>query len=102
MPPRTKALATVSSPRTAAGFRVVTAADLQNGKILSPPSNLDAFQPGVFVIHPELGTGRITAIEGAGPQRKGKVAFTVGRERTFVLAQSSLRVLERRGMRESE
>ena len=92
-PPRTRPLAPAPMPRSAVGFRLTTAADLQTGRIQAPPDDLDAFQPGALVIHPELGTGRITAIEGAGPGRKGRVAFTVGRERTFVLAQSSLRVL---------
>jgi DNA helicase-2/ATP-dependent DNA helicase PcrA len=99
-PPRTRAINPVSPPPPlVTGFRLTTAADLQTGNVLSPPSNLDAFQPGVFVIHPQLGTGRITAVEGAGPQRKGRVAFTVGRERTFVLAQSSLRVVAVGGLR---
>jgi DNA helicase-2/ATP-dependent DNA helicase PcrA len=33
------------------------------------------------------------SIDGAGPNRKGLVAFAVGGERTFVLAKSPLRTL---------
>ena len=53
--------------------------------------DLDAFRPGVSVMHPQYGIGRIVAIDGAGPDRKGRVAFTLGGERTFVLAKSPLR-----------
>ncbi len=81
-----------SQPPT--GFRLTTAAELAN---LAPrpasasADDLAAFQPGVTVRHPEYGLGRIVAIDGAGPNRKGRVAFAVGGERTFVLARSPLR-----------
>ena len=55
------------------------------------PVDLDAFKPGVTVVHPEYGLGRIVAIEGEGSGRKGRVAFAVGPARTFVLAKSPLR-----------
>ena len=42
-------------------------------------------------MHPQYGLGRIVSIDGAGPDRKGRVAFTLGGERTFVLAKSPLR-----------
>jgi DNA helicase II / ATP-dependent DNA helicase PcrA len=35
------------------------------------------------------------AVDGAGPNRKGRVAFAVGPERTFVLAKSPLRPVVR-------
>ncbi len=54
-----------------------------------------SFQPGVSVLHPEYGLGRIVAIEGAGSGRKGRVAFAVGPARTFVLAKSPLRPVAR-------
>jgi DNA helicase II / ATP-dependent DNA helicase PcrA len=47
------------------------------------------------VLHPEYGLGKIVAIDGAGPNRKGRVAFAVGPERTFVLAKSPLRPVGR-------
>ena len=47
------------------------------------------------MLHPEYGLGRIVAVEGAGPNRKGRVAFAVGPERTFVLARSPLRTVGR-------
>jgi DNA helicase-2/ATP-dependent DNA helicase PcrA len=76
----------------AGGFRLTTAAALQGTTPApAPAASLDAFQPGVRVMHPEYGLGRIVAIEGAGPNRKGRVAFALGGERTFVLAQSPLR-----------
>jgi DNA helicase-2/ATP-dependent DNA helicase PcrA len=87
------------------GARYMTAGDL--GRRTSPASfpalppvanpndTLNAFQPGVSVIHPEYGIGRIVAIDGAGPNRKGRVAFTVGGERVFVLAKCPLRPVKR-------
>ena len=73
------------------GFRLTTAAALGGATSASPGANLDALRPGVNVIHPAYGIGRIVAIDGAGPDRKGRVAFTVGGERTFVLSKSPLR-----------
>ena len=58
-----------------------------------PPADLNVFLPGLSVVHPSYGIGRIVAIDGAGPDRKGRVAFTVGGERTFVLAKSPLKPL---------
>ena len=75
-----------------AGFRLTTAAALGGAPHASgPPADLSVFRPGVSVVHPSYGIGRIVAIDGAGPDRKGRVAFTVGGERTFVLAKSPLR-----------
>ncbi|WP_406700300.1 UvrD-helicase domain-containing protein [Singulisphaera sp. Ch08] len=71
------------------GFRLTTAAEL--GGASASPANLGDFRPGVSVLHPQYGIGRIIAIDGAGPNRKGRVAFTVGGEKTFVLAKSPLR-----------
>ncbi len=80
-----------------AGFRLTTAADLANGtsgvSAATSPVDLSAFRPGISVLHPDYGIGRIVAIDGAGPNRKGRVAFAVGGERTFVLARSPLRVV---------
>jgi DNA helicase-2/ATP-dependent DNA helicase PcrA len=90
-------------PRPAARpaeFRLMTASDLLGGASKTPnvPS-LDAlgdFQPGVAVMHPEYGIGRIVSIDGAGPNRKGTVAFTLGSERTFILAKSPLKPVKGR------
>jgi DNA helicase-2/ATP-dependent DNA helicase PcrA len=81
-----------------AGFRLTTAAALAEmaaGAAPPPagPPDLDAFQPGVLVVHPQYGIGRISAIEGAGPNRKGRVAFTIAGEKVFILAKSPLRTL---------
>jgi len=78
-----------STPRA---FRLTTAAELGGapGATTAPP-NLDAFRPGGMVLHPEYGIGRIVAIDGAGPNRKGRVAFTIAGEKTFILAKSPLR-----------
>ena len=74
------------------GFRLTTAAALAGAPgTTAGPDDLNAFRPGVSVLHPQYGLGRIVAIDGAGPNRKGKVAFTVGGEKTFVLAKSPLR-----------
>ena len=87
-------------PRPAAPpaqFRLTTAAALDAARgTLGPaggsgPVDLDALKPGVSVLHPEYGLGRIVSVDGAGPNRKGRVAFAVGPERTFVLAKSPLR-----------
>jgi len=86
------------------GARFMTAADLLNRGTTPtaptlPPSTsddtLNAFQPGVSVVHPEYGIGRILAIDGAGPNRKGRVAFTLGGEKVFILAKSPLRPVKR-------
>jgi DNA helicase-2/ATP-dependent DNA helicase PcrA len=75
-------------------FRLTTAAALAGATAPSAgPPDLDAFRPGVAVVHPEFGIGRIVAIDGAGPKRKGRVAFTLGGERSFVLALSPLRLV---------
>ncbi len=79
------------TPRT---FALTTAAQLgKPASTILPLSGdaLDVFRPGVSVMHPEYGIGRIVAIDGAGPNRKGRVAFTLGGERTFVLAKCPLR-----------
>jgi len=74
------------------GFRLTTAAALGGGPTpVGPADNLSIFQPGVPVMHPQYGMGRIVSIDGAGPDRKGRVAFTLGGERTFVLSKSPLR-----------
>ena len=82
-------------------FRLTTASDLMaNGvvKTLGGPSDdvLNSFEPGVSVMHPQYGIGRIVAIDGAGPNRKGRVAFTLGGERTFILAKSPLKPVKGR------
>lgn len=78
------------------GFRLTTAAALGGAlAAASTPTDLNVFKPGVNVMHPEYGLGRIIAIDGAGPDRKGRVAFAVGGERTFVLAKSPLRALSK-------
>jgi DNA helicase-2/ATP-dependent DNA helicase PcrA len=85
-------------PAPAPSFRLTTAADLAakaTGAAPTPAADLDALRLGVSVLHPEYGLGRIVAVEGAGPNRKGRVAFAVGPERTFVLAKSPLRTLVR-------
>ncbi len=74
------------------GFGLMTAADLAGAPTSAERSpDLNAFRAGVAVLHPQYGLGRIVAIDGAGPNRKGRVAFTVGGEKTFVLAKSPLR-----------
>ena len=78
-------------PPAGGGFRLTTAASLGGAPPPGPLDNLNVFQPGVPVMHPQYGLGRIIAIDGAGPDRKGRVAFTLGGERTFVLSKSPLR-----------
>jgi DNA helicase II / ATP-dependent DNA helicase PcrA len=81
-------------------FRMMTASDLlPRGQAALPGPSADAlgaFQPGVSVMHPQYGIGRIISVDGAGPNRKGKVAFTLGGERTFVLAKSPLKPVKGR------
>ncbi len=80
-------------------YRLTTAAELAGSSAsgsASPsdataPVNVDALRPGTTVVHPSFGIGRIMSVEGAGPKRKGTVAFAVGQPRTFVLALSPLR-----------
>jgi DNA helicase-2/ATP-dependent DNA helicase PcrA len=91
-------------PRPAAPpaqFRLTTAAALEAARGAMGPSvggapvDLEALKPGVPVLHPEYGLGRIVTVDGAGPNRKGRVAFAIGPERTFVLAKSPLRPVVR-------
>jgi DNA helicase-2/ATP-dependent DNA helicase PcrA len=82
-------------------LRLMTAAELAGARGEVAPGgtpahlDIDAFQPGISVFHPDYGPGRIVGIEGAGPGRKGRVAFAVGPPRTFVLAKSPLRPLQK-------
>jgi DNA helicase-2/ATP-dependent DNA helicase PcrA len=77
-----------------AGFRVITASDLKAGQFASPLAGAaDSLRPGATVSHPQYGLGRVLSIEGEGARRKGRVAFTTGGERTFLLAQANLRVI---------
>jgi len=89
-----------------AGSRFMTAADLLPGAAPSATASpavgdgdggdgLNVFQPGVSVVHPTYGIGRIVAVDGAGPNRKGRVAFTLGGEKVFILAKSPLRPVKR-------
>jgi DNA helicase-2/ATP-dependent DNA helicase PcrA len=84
-------------PAAAPSFRLTTAAALGSaaGAAPAPAADVDALSAGVSVLHPEYGLGRIVAVEGAGPNRKGRVKFAVGPERTFVLAMSPLRPVGR-------
>ncbi len=92
-------------PTAASGFsNMITARDLQRGVIpnlkpastLSPGDPLSAFVAGMMVSHPDYGLGRLIAVDGAGPNRKGRVAFAVGGERTFILARSPLKPVKGR------
>ncbi|HMB06700.1 MAG TPA: UvrD-helicase domain-containing protein [Isosphaeraceae bacterium] len=84
--------ASASAPRE---FRLTTAAELAGAPAPAPAGgdHLSAFRPGASVLHPQYGLGRIVAIDGAGPNRKGRIAFTLGGERTFILAKSPLRLV---------
>jgi DNA helicase-2/ATP-dependent DNA helicase PcrA len=83
----------------APSFRLTTAAELGSATGGAAPApaaaDLEALRPGVSVLHPDYGLGKIVAVDGAGPNRKGRVAFAVGPERTFVLAKSPLRPVGR-------
>ncbi len=88
-------------PAATTQFRLTTAAALEEARgAVSPPIgggtvDLESFKPGISVLHPEYGLGRIVAIDGAGPNRKGRVAFVGGPERSFILAKSPLRPVVR-------
>ena len=82
-----------SPPAFPREFRLTTAAELAGAT--SGPADLNAFQPGTSVLHPQYGIGRIVSIDGAGPNRKGRVAFTLAGEKTFILAKSPLRPVSR-------
>jgi DNA helicase-2/ATP-dependent DNA helicase PcrA len=99
-----------ASPRVPAApppprdFRLITAAELSNaspppggtaGEQVLSPADIDALRPGVAVRHPRYGIGKLMAIDGAGPNRKGRIAFAVGGERTFVLSKTPLRLMNR-------
>jgi DNA helicase-2/ATP-dependent DNA helicase PcrA len=98
--PRSNQPITQPMPRQ---FRLTTAAELASGSgsgtLAGSPylPDIDALRPGATVMHPEYGIGRIVAVDGAGPNRKGRVSFTIAGERTFILARSPLRVLSKPG-----
>ena len=77
----------------------MTAAALGGGSAESytPSDDLAVFRAGVSVLHPEYGLGKIVSVDGAGPNRKGKVVFAVGGEKVFVLSKAPLRPLKPRG-----
>lgn len=79
------------------GFGLKSAAELSKtaSEATATGSSLatDHYLTGMSVVHPQYGIGRIISLEGMGPTRKGRVAFTVGGERTFILARSELRPL---------
>ncbi len=77
------------------GFRLTTAADLAGASSATGPADLDAFRAGAMVLHPQYGLGRITAVEGAGPNRKARVSFTTAGEKSFILARAPLRLVAR-------
>lgn len=75
-------------------FTLTTASQLARADGVSPPQtpvDINVFRPGMSVLHPQYGIGRIVSIDGAGPDRKGRIAFTLAGERTFILAKSPLR-----------
>ena len=75
-------------------FGLKTLAELAAGAAAPlPPRDLSAFLPGVSVLHPDHGVGRIVSVEGAGNDRKAVVAFTVAGQRTFIISKSQLRLL---------
>jgi DNA helicase-2/ATP-dependent DNA helicase PcrA len=80
-------------------FRLTTAAELAGASTIGDRSDSrgaldpDALRPGVTVMHPQFGVGRIVSVDGAGPKRKGTVSFAVGGPRTFVLSLAPLRLL---------
>ena len=99
-----------SSSSQSTGFRMITAADLagahpthssqdEPGQSPDPiqklgPQDVERLKPGTAVLHPHYGLGRVTGIDGAGPQRKGRIRFAAG-EKTFVLAKTPLRIISK-------
>ncbi|WP_435016193.1 ATP-dependent helicase [Tundrisphaera sp. TA3] len=84
-----------SAPRSE--FRLMTAADLAGPRLppaLPSDDALAGFRPGSSVMHPQYGIGRIVSVDGAGPNRKGRIAFTVGGEKTFILAKAPLKLVK--------
>jgi DNA helicase-2/ATP-dependent DNA helicase PcrA len=72
-------------------FHLTTAAALNGATTHERVTNLDSFRPGVCVLHPEYGLGRIMSVDGAGPNRKGTIVFVGGNQKTFVLAMAPLK-----------
>lgn len=58
------------------------------------PAPVVKFAAGDKVLHPQYGIGFVLAIDGSGPNQKGRISFTVGGEKTFVLERSPLRVVK--------
>lgn len=74
-------------------FRLTTADQLGGSSTQVQGPDPSEFRPGASVLHSQYGLGRIVSIDGNGPNRKGRIAFAVGGERTFVLAKAPIRMI---------
>lgn len=45
---------------------------------------------GSPVLHPQYGAGKVLAVHGFGEERRARIAFVVGGDKTFILERSSL------------
>ena len=80
-----------TSASTPSAATLTTAAELAGTRPATDAQYApDDFTPGMAVLHPEHGLGKIIALSGEGANRKATVAFATAGERKFVLAQSPL------------
>ncbi len=76
---------------TAAALQGASENSVKEGDAVDPAE----FRAGMLVIHSNYGLGKLVAIEGVGVNRKGRVSFAVGKERTFILSKSPIRPVKR-------
>ncbi len=81
-----------ATPRTS--VRLTTAANLANGSRVTANAesfDVEAFEIGMPVTHPEYGLGKIAALSGSGAKRKATVNFAAAGQHRFFLKESALR-----------
>jgi DNA helicase II / ATP-dependent DNA helicase PcrA len=55
---------------------------------------VDQFETGSIVMHPDYGVGQVESIDGRGTRRVAKVSFENGKEASFQLSRSQLKLIE--------
>lgn len=73
---------------------VITAEDLRASLAEESKKPSDPFQPGALVRHERYGLGRVLEVGGQGALRKAKILFAKSGERTMILKNTDLEVIE--------
>ncbi len=76
---------------TAAELSAISASDKSDASAKARKTDVEAFQIGMAVTHPDYGLGKIAALSGNGPKRTATVNFVTSGQRTFRIQHSDLR-----------